>query len=32
MAVSREWLEEREAGDAESISLDELEAELIADG
>ncbi|MBU0512151.1 MAG: hypothetical protein KKD28_00080 [Chloroflexi bacterium] len=32
MAVFREWLEERAAGEGESISLDELEAELIADG
>jgi hypothetical protein len=27
-----EWLEERSRGEAKTISLDELEAELIADG
>ena len=32
IAVFQEWIDARIAGEAESISLDELEAELIADG
>jgi hypothetical protein len=31
-AILREWLEQRAAGEAETITLDELERELIADG
>ena len=31
-AILREWLEKRASGEAETITLDELERELIADG
>ena len=31
-AIVQEWLEKRASGEVETISLDELEQELIADG
>jgi hypothetical protein len=31
-AILREWLEKRAAGETETISLDDLERELTADG
>ena len=31
-AILREWLQKRAAGEAETITLEELERELIAEG
>lgn len=31
-AILQDWLQRRAAGDVETVSLDELEQELVADG